>query len=292
MNGVINFQNYYSMELMFNELSLEPVSANKFEAIEKAKQFALTFSAGRKKGFQRIRAVYHYSEIKLSQDYSIQDFLFDKTLPHKDYKDLKDLLFGNINQPFIKEEDEAVEENYILSNINYHQNGSEHDCLGLAAAYLYDVPAISLNSSNEWQNNQININVEVGGVTNIQQVFNVYSNNCFSIPIIAQHIENLGDLELIETELKPEDKNLHLTGHHGKKELKNLWNKLKLSPFVISGLSIEWGGQNFIRKTTDKGIIEIVLPKSARQYAMQITSTGRNKRETEAIANNLRERYS
>ena len=174
MNGVTSYQSYYNMELMFNELSLKPLSNNKFEAIEKAKQFALTFSAGRKKGFQRIRSAYHDSEIKLSQDYSIQHFLFDKSLPNKDYKDLKDLLFGSINQPFINESDEDVEENYILSNIHYNQNGSEQECLGLSAAYLYNVPAISLNSSNEWKNNQLNVNVEVDGTTTVHQVYNVF----------------------------------------------------------------------------------------------------------------------
>ncbi len=110
------------MELMFNELSVEPLSNNKYEGIEKAKQFASTFSVARKKGFKRIRSVFHYSEINLSQDYSLQNFLFEKSVELKNYKDI---LFGNINQPFINEDDEVIVDAYIQSNLHFSNNGNK-----------------------------------------------------------------------------------------------------------------------------------------------------------------------
>lgn len=276
------------MELMFNELSVKPYSSNKYSAYDRMSAFALTMKEARENGFRKIRAHHNASEILLTEEYSLHSWLIDKGASRDD----KDFLFGTLVRPFINEEDEEMEEEYISSNYHYLQGAdTQLECLGLTAAYLYDLPSISFNSSEEWQLNQLNIYVETEGVTSLHQVYNVFSSNCFSVPDIAQHIENLGDVELLISYLTPDEKDIHITGHHGQKELKSLWKKLKFSEFVISGLTIEWGGQSFIRATTTDGIIEIVLHKTARQYAMRVTTTGRNKRETEEIAKLLKDKF-
>jgi hypothetical protein len=56
-------------------------------------------------------------------------------------------------------------------------------------------------------------------------------------------------------------------------------------------LSVEWGGKRFIRKTYVNGQIEIVDNNTDMGYALLISTTGRNKRETDAIAEILREKY-
>jgi hypothetical protein len=53
------------------------------------------------------------------------------------------------------------------------------------------------------------------------------------------------------------------------------------------------GGCNkFIKKCHRTGIIEIVLYKTDRKYSLQVQTTGRNLRETEAIAEILNDQYS
>ena len=280
------------MELMFNELSVQPLSLNKFDAIEKVKQFALTFSDARKRGFIRIRSHYHYSEIILSKDYSIQDFLFDKTISSKDYKNYKDILFGNIVQPFINEEDEEIENAYIQSSFHYNNSGIEQNCLGLSAAFFYETLCISLNSSTLWRMNLLTISNVQNKATVTEQVNNIFSKDCFNIQSISDFIENLGKVELIISKIKIEDKKIHLASHHGKKELNKLCNRIKHNDFVIEMRSTNWGGKDFIRKINKDGVVEIVLVNSQREYALWVQTTGRNYRETKAIAEKLREKYS
>lgn len=74
--------------------------------------------------------------------------------------------------------------------------------------------------------------------------------------------------------------------------MNELCDKLELSPYVEEMRSTNWGGTKFIRKTTKEGFIEIVLYKTQRKFALLVKTTGRNKRETDAIAEILNEKYS
>ena len=278
------------MELMLNELSVKPYSLGKCEANTKMKAFALTMKKARENGFKRIRSDHDVSEVILANGYSLHNWLTDKDSP----KDYKDFLFGIIVKPFIKEEDEKIEDAYISSDFYYLQDkDTKLKCLGLAAAYLYERPSISFNSSIEWQKNQLNIYIENGDNITETKVLNVFSENCFLVPEISQHIEGLGDVVLPESELTPDEKKIHLADHHGKKYLQPLADKLIKSPYVIEIKSTCFGGKkSFIRKVHSNGVIEIVEMKRDEQFALRVRTTGRNYRETEAIANDLKERYS
>lgn len=120
----------------------------------------------------------------------------------------------------------------------------------------------------------------------------MFDESCFGEEGIAAFVENLGEVELIETTLKPDEKDIHLADHHGKDELKALCDRLKHNEYVIAMRSTDWGGKTFIRKIHKNGVVEITLFKSKRKYALWVQTTGRNYRETEAIAIKLRERYS
>jgi len=96
---------------------------------------------------------------------------------------------------------------------------------------------------------------------------------------------------LLQTTLEPKSKEVNLSDHHGKKELKELCDRLKNSPFVVSMRSTNWGGKEFIRKVMDNGFIEIVLHKTDRQYALYVETTGRDYLETAAISEILRDKY-
>ena len=83
-----------------------------------------------------------------------------------------------------------------------------------------------------------------------------------------------------------------MADHHGKKELQDLWDKLKRSPYIIEARSTNFGGNRFIKKVEKNGVLVIVLVDSERKYALWVQSTGTNLRETKAIAAILDERYS
>ncbi|MGQ3087852.1 hypothetical protein, partial [Flavobacterium sp.] len=87
------------------------------------------------------------------------------------------------------------------------------------------------------------------------------------------------------------EKKIHLADHHGKKELQDFCDRIKNSPYVVEMRSTDWGGKNFIRKIHSNGIIEIVLHKTDRQYALQVQTTGSNEQQTTLIAEMLKQRY-
>ncbi|WP_458329942.1 hypothetical protein [Peijinzhouia sedimentorum] len=277
------------MELMFNELSVVPYSANKYDAIERMTLFAKTFKKSMDFGFKRIRSDVSVSEILLADDYTVHSWLIDSAVS----PELKGFMFGSIITPFINEEDGQVEEAFIEAEYFYKRNEAEKvPCLGLAAAHLYELPTISLNTSAEWQRNLLPIIVEKDETSEDHQIHNVFDESCFGEEGIAAFVENLGEVELIETKLNPDEKDIHLADHHGKDELQALCNQLKYNQYVTAMRSTDWGGNTFIRKIHKNGVVEITLFKSQRKYALWVQTTGRNYRETEAIAHKLRERYS
>ena len=278
---------------MYNELSVYPSVTSKHEALEKIKKFALTFSEARKKGFARIRSNITYSDIKPTESYSLQDFLYDKTLPNKEFKNYKDILFGSIIQPFINDDDDEVVDAYIQSNFHFEIDGNQHECLGLTAAFFYETLSISFGLHPTWENSILSITNVVDGVSKKEQVYNVYSNDCFQTQLISKFVENSGQLVLQITSLEPNQKSITLFGdHHGKKYLQALADKLVNSPYVIEIKSTNFGGNSFIRKVYPDGILEIVILSRDERFALWVKTTGRNFRETKAIAQILREKYS
>ena len=61
---------------------------------------------------------------------------------------------------------------------------------------------------------------------------------------------------------------------------------------MVSLLKLSLKNNYFATKCYAPGIIEIVLVNSERQYALHVQTTGRNYRETKAIAEIITERYS
>lgn len=275
---------------MFNELSTNPLSKDKYEANTKVTEFVKTLGTARKNGFDKIRSEFSAFQIKLSPDYSLRDWLNDSSVS----KELKDFLFGTIVTPFINEDDEDIGDNYIESYYYFENDDkTKVECLGLTAAFLYDTLSISFNSDPIWRNNQLSIIVHQDETTTQEQVSNVFSKDCFEKEIISKFVENLGEVSLQETELLPNEKSITLFGdHHGKNDLQDLCDKLKNSPYVIEMRSTNFGGNSFIRKIRKDGTIDVVIMKRDERFALWIQTTGRNYRETKMIAENLEERYS
>jgi hypothetical protein len=279
------------MELLFNELSITSPSANKYDANQKMKIFSETVATARNKGFRNIRSHYDSHQIELANDYSLYNWLTSKDVPEI----FRNNLYGMIILPFISEDDEEIEAQFVEANYLFEDaaNGiSKTKCLGLASACLYETLSISLQSSNAWTKNSLNISVESIENTRIEAVRNIFSKGCFNVKVISDFVELLETVVLHETSIPPDSKKFHLADHHGQNELKALWTKLKTSPYVVEGRSTDWGGKRFIRKVEKNGVLEIVLVDSERQYALWVQTTGTNLRETKAIAEMLDDRFA
>jgi hypothetical protein len=277
------------VKLFFNELSCEPVADSKYSAIERMTIFAKTVSIARQKGFRNIRCDTPVHAIMLAQGYSLSDWLNDSTVS----REYKDFMYGMIVSPYIDEDDSEFEQ-YVYSAITFENteyNISKTGCIGLASAYLYNLPAISILSVPLWKQHILSITIEKDGNIFSENVYNISSCESFSIPGITDFIDSISELILIETSLKPEDKVIHLADHHGKAELWELCERLKHNPYVEEMRSTDWGGNRFIRKI-HRNSIEIVLHKTQRKYALLVKTTGRNLRETREVARILEEKFN
>ena len=279
------------MELLFNELSITSLSPDKYLANDKMKLFAETVSVARKKGFANIRSHHATDEITLSENYSLHDWLNNKDVAD----DYRSFLYGMIILPFIKDDDEEVESKYVESNYFFEHNESKiakTQCLGLASAYLYETLSISLTSLPVWRKPKLPIIIETTEQITTDDVFNVATKESFNDAALAAFVESLGEINLVQTDISPDDKKFHISPHHGTKELTYFWNRLKRSPYVVEMRSTDWGGKRFIRKVERTGVVEIVLTESQRQYAMWVQTTGSNLRVTKAIAEILENEFS
>lgn len=279
------------MNLFFNELSIHPISDNKYTARNKMKPFIQGVILSKSKGFGNIISDLYPHEIELAPDYSLKSWFIDKDVP----LDLKNYLFGIITPPYIDEDDETIFSQYI--DCQYQFEDSENNfpktpCIGLAAAYLYESLTISLSSASFWEKVKLSLLIETEKESNTYNVFNIFGRESFEDSDLLEFIENLGEVELLEAEILPSEKDIRLADHHGKKELSEFCKRIKESPFVVAMRSTNWGGKRFIRNIESSGIIEIVLVNSERQYALHVQTTGRNYRETKAIAEIITERYS
>jgi hypothetical protein len=276
------------MKLFLNELSYNPVADSKYSAIERMNVFAKTVSIARQKGFRNIRCDNPVYTIMLAQQYSLFDWLNDSAVS----REYRAFMYGVIVQPYIDEDDPEFEQ-YIDSVVtfeNIEYNISKTGCIGLASAYLYNLPAISILSIPLWRQHMLPITIEKAGTLFAENVYNISSCESFDISGMIDFINSIGKLILIETTLKPEDKTIHLADHHGSKELQNLCERLKHNPYVEEMRSTDWGGNRFVRKI-HRNSIEIVLYKTQRKYALLVKTTGRNFRETKEIAGILEEKF-
>jgi len=275
---------------MFNELSVNSLSPDKYAGNDKMKLFSEAIAEARKKGFRNVRSPHDSHQIQLAANYTLHDWLINKEVSEI----LRNNLYGMLILPFIRDEDEETVAHYVNADFYFEDtaNGfTKVSCQGLAAAHLRETLSVSLQSNAAWKKNCLEITMEENEGSFMKQVANVFSKECFAIEFIKTKVENLGDLDLKETKLAIKDKKIHLTSHHGKKELGALWNRIKNSPYVIEGLSIEWGGKRFIRRTYANGAIEIVDNSTTEGFALLVQTTGTNLRETNAIADILKERY-
>ena len=244
----------------------------------------------RKNGFNIIRSCFDTHQIMLSEKYTLSQWLYNNEIS----RDHRDLIYGIFTLPFIIEGDEEIEDKYIEANYFFEDkesNFEKKECLGLASAFLYETLSISLTSLLIWHKTKLEILIENKENTIIEEVLNISKKDSYQDQSISEFIEDLGVVNLIETQINPDEKKIHLADHHGKDELQNLCNQLKYNSYVEEMRSMEWcrGRCNdFIKKCHKDGVVEIVLYKTDKKYALLVKTTGRNLRETKTIAEILK----
>ena len=134
------------MDLVFNELSIQPVAIDKAKGFERVNDLISTFKRGKEFNFNKIRFHTGFESIELADRYSLNDFCHE---PQNRTKST--LLRGLFKQPFIDDNSEE-EDRYIQYDFQLPKGDKLLNSYGLASAYLYSTSGIGFCSELFWDN--------------------------------------------------------------------------------------------------------------------------------------------
>ena len=279
------------MNLAFNELSFQPMVDNEHLLKDKLIMAANVLKlANTNYGFSHIVFPNHLGEIKVVGDKTFYEWAY--AIPHQGDKN-KILALTNKKQ-FTND---VLKDQVVDLNAYYFENselGIEQTyCHGLATAHLTETAAISLCTHTFWEQNTIGFFKE-NLVTEHVRAYNICLDSSFEDEILDTYLGNIAKIELIKTTLMPDEKSHHFRDDHGTDVLTAFANRLKNSEYIISIInSLPFNSQitQFIRRIHPDGKIEIVLYWEDKGYGMVVQTTGRNFRETKAIAQKLKDKY-
>lgn len=275
------------MELIFNEQSAISPAKNLTDAYTAVEQYIQTYKEAEKHEFKKIRYEKPFDQITIAPNYTLNDFCNSN-------KTLGGLLLGLARHPFI--DDNTPEENrFIENNFFIEQNSRQISVEGLGVAYLYKSIAISFVFDPFWCQIKHRLYVTTGKDAGEYDVIAIsHPDHCNDADFL-EHKDRWKPVELVESKTSPIDKRIQLRDDHGKDTLEAFAQRLCQSPYVeaiLNSLPYNPHARDFIHNIKDNGRIEIVLVETDRGLGLILQSTGRNKRETEKIANILKEQYS
>ncbi len=257
------------MDIYANELS---ITEDVFDEYDNIKNLAKVYKCLSNKGFSSCRI----NGEALTKIYNVLNADAGK-------RNLLNFIYSFLHAPF--DTDDIVNccaEEYLSHQWSW--NGQE--CVGLAYANIMDSLTLSFND-NGWQSIvHINRDDDVVDTRNVSNEAHLKAH--------LEWIESLKEVVLLETDIRPENKAYHVGPDHGRDKLKEFSKRILNSPYVVSvinSLRFNSSEKKFIRKVKSNGVIECVLCWTDEGYGLAIQTTGRNLRETEKIAELLKQQY-
>ncbi|HRP16519.1 MAG TPA: Txe/YoeB family addiction module toxin [Ginsengibacter sp.] len=176
--GQSTFQINVVMEIFYNELSNRPLAANQEGARKRIIGILETMKSLREYDINVMRTHNGFYAEQLSEDYSFGSFFGDTSVS----MDLKILLRTIVANPFI-EDDESYEAEQFLTNTftTNNQDNEEVSPEGLASAFVFHSPTISLSSHQHWRKNLLLLHVtktDDSHTTTQYEILNLYSSEC------------------------------------------------------------------------------------------------------------------
>jgi toxin YoeB len=168
------------MEVFYNELSSRPFAENSDEAKSRILELLNTMKSLRGFDINIMRTHNRFYAEQISDDYTFGSFFGDTKVS----MDLKLLLRTIVANPFIEDDDSYEAEQYITNS--FETKNHENQVVnpeGLASAFIFNSPTISLSSHSHWRDNLLLLNVisnEVQSSITQFNVLNLYSKDCLS----------------------------------------------------------------------------------------------------------------
>lgn len=279
------------MNVAFNEISISPLANSSHEL----KRHFL----GLAKTVKKLKDNYGISHIVFPSNLAEIEVLPNKMI-HEWLSELHGLEKQQIvslisRKPFsneVIEEHEEEIDSYVVSNEELQIE--ETICIGLGITDICQTASASLNTHDFWKSEEIPFS-KLDYAT--EERSPLIAPNCcqdeLSETLIAWFEKNT-EVELDTTDENPATKHIHFRDDHGTDVLMAFAKRIVNSEYVVSVInSIKFNPKTsrFIRKYDSDGKIEIILHWEDAGYGMVVQSTGRNYRETESIAQILKEKY-
>lgn len=199
------------------------------------------------------------------------------------YRVFRDFLFAFFKAPY---EDNDLVDTLSDEYLSHEWQYKGENCFGLAMAYLTDTISLSIDPSCWKETVNIFRDDDLICVRNISELLHVdYHREWF---------EGRKPIELISTSKSPLEKRLKLRDDHGKDVLTVFAKKLLRNKYVeevVNSLRFNSFDRQFIRKINEDGTVECVLYWHDKGYGLAVKTTGRNMKETQAIAEILDKEY-
>lgn len=283
------------MELIFNELSFKPYINNKVLFKNRFIEMLKTYEQLRKTfGITNLL----FPRVTFNHNVSEESTFIQWASSLKNTSE-KNKILALIRTPFSEDLLQGEEQDKI--NRFYYENSrvpiEQEYCIGLGICHTKERIAISLHSHNCWKPHMISFKKIVNDDFDTQdvEVFNVCESGKQLNGNLSQKLLYYGNLELVETDILPKDKKIKLSGdHHGNNKLDAFAKKLLRSRYVtevINNIDFSPKSVNLIKEKYSDGTIDVVLYWEDAGYGMKIQTTGRNYRETEAIAEIIKDEF-
>lgn len=258
------------MELFFNELCINDYSLIPYGGFDGLKELSGVLAT------EGIKICRISNEIR-------KRIISDARIICRNDKNLIDFLFAFFQGPYESPDVDEMQDEYYAHKWLY--NGK--DCLGMALSVIMDTFSLSIGDTS-WKESTIIILCDEKNVT----VKNLYDKETWEYH--NEWFISLQPIKLVKCTIDPRKKKIKLRDDHGKNELEVFCEKLVNNEYVcevINSLEFHSHSRRFIHEVKDDGIIEIVLPWTDKGYGIAVKTTGRNKRETDKIADVLKEKY-
>jgi hypothetical protein len=279
------------MQLYFNELSGRCQEADRHRAAQRMQGLLNLCKAARIEGFRALKTNRDFDGLELCDGYRVWDWYRDPAVS----RTMREFFLAYRKFPF-EDGDERVEDLFLQADYRLHEPDAQ-DCHGertegLAWAYVCQGLGVSFPVHAVWCKTEIRLEKcsddgnEVVPVRHASQAEHLEIHRCW--------LESLRAPELVGTDVPPENKRIALRDDHGQDKLLDFSRRLVQSPYVVAvvnSLPYNPAAGNFIRRVHPDGKIELVLVWTDAGLGLVVQSTGRNLRETQAIAEILKDQF-
>ena len=188
------------MDVFYNELSNRPLATNKEEAKGRILTLLETLKSLWDFDINIMRTHDGFYAELLSDDYSFSSFFGDSTVNI----DLKILLKTVVANPYIEDDDSYEADLFISNTFNtQNQNDETVNPEGLASAFVFNSPVISISSHPHWKRNLLSLNIttnETPPAIKNENVLNLHSSDCINYDAFLRWISYLNPIIPLNSE--------------------------------------------------------------------------------------------